>query len=34
LSGGNRQAKRDESKANIFLEGTLPSAHSTQSSAD
>jgi lipopolysaccharide/colanic/teichoic acid biosynthesis glycosyltransferase len=34
LSGGNRQAKRDESKANIFLEGTLPGAHSTQSSAD
>jgi len=33
---GRRKAGsvQDESKANIFLEGALPSAHSTQSSAD
>ena len=34
--GGGRNAKvgQEESKSNIFLEGSLPSAHSTQSSAD
>jgi lipopolysaccharide/colanic/teichoic acid biosynthesis glycosyltransferase len=36
--GGNKQAieqaARGESEANIFLEGRLPGAHSTQSSAD
>jgi lipopolysaccharide/colanic/teichoic acid biosynthesis glycosyltransferase len=34
LGGHNVEVAQDESKADIFIEGTLPSAHSTQSSAD
>jgi lipopolysaccharide/colanic/teichoic acid biosynthesis glycosyltransferase len=34
LGGRNMKAEQDENKVDIFLEGALPSAHSTQSSAD